>query len=847
MEPGTRIRWKRPLHLTLLLFIVLMILSSYSNTFTSPPYLDDFKSFIYPRALYLHSLSLASLLALSKTQFGWTRFLPVVTFALDHYLGHSELIYFHAVNILIHLLAFFSLFWFVGLVLAAEKRTRPLVEIHYELAGFFPLCVAAIWALSPVQTSAVTYLVQRMASMQALFFTLSAACFIKARLCCEKKRLTGLIFYFLCAFAGLCAGLSKENAAMLPVVLATIDIWFFDSAWMKKAWGMCCKSCWKVRSFAAALLVACTYYLFFVELPKILSGYGHRDFTAVQRLLTEARVVAWYMSLLLWPFPSRLSMEHDPPISTSLFSPFTTIPAILVLAAMIFLAIRFRKRFPVITFGIVWFFLNLAIESTIVPLELVFEHRLYLPSMGFYLSVAAVFAILLRKAARRLPEVEFAKAACSLLLLAAAGFAMFTFLRNAVWENPLTIRYDTVKKAPGNPRAMADYANTLCEAGQYEEALKYAQRALKIGKKGHEADGLAQNAIAIALLKLNKPEEAIERSEKFLEAKAIRAIDADAIPDVCLNVVQACLMENKPKEACNWALKALQYVRLTDEGSLYKKELVEKVLVEIFSRFDVKQIDPSLETIPEYAGLKGGPATGPSKGQGSLPVGHSTGLGTEGGGVCGCSTGGVELRRAVLLTAMEFKTHSEPQYARQMLEREYAKDPDDRFLKSEIASFRKEDAQNLAQKKYWNAFDKYVRSPFSRFRFDMAVAYLVQQKSLPRFFQVLGENRLNAALMISPGSSSALLLKGWYLFSGDHADLAVESVRKVLAAEPQNSNGWLALGFFLAKAGNSTGAVSAFEMVAKLYPGYPQMSVVKGLCLQLKTGGRLIESALRKK
>ena len=255
---------------------------------------------------------------------------------------------------------------------------------------FFPLCVAAIWALSPLQTSAVTYLVQRMASMQALFFTLSVACFIKARLLSGKKTRSAAIFYFLCALTALCSFLSKENSAVLPIALALTDIWFFDSAWLKKTWTMCRKTGWKLRTAAIAVLLSSSFYGFTVVLPKLLSSYAYRDFTLAERLLTEARVVVWYMSLLLWPNPARLSMEHDFEISTSLFSPLTTFPALLLIGALIFLAIRFRKRFPVATFGIAWFFLNLVIESTIIPLELVFEHRLYLPSMGFYLSAAAL-------------------------------------------------------------------------------------------------------------------------------------------------------------------------------------------------------------------------------------------------------------------------------------------------------------------------------------------------------------------------------------------------------------------------------------------------------------------------
>ena len=768
MRPEIGPRTRRSLPFILTLFIVLMIGSSYSNTFTSPPYLDDFHSFIRVKAFYLHSLSISALLSLSKAQFGWARFLPDVTFALNHYFGHSSLIYFHAVNILVHLLAFLAVLWFVGLILAAEKKTRPGVQAAYELAGFFPLCVAAIWALSPVQTSAVTYLVQRMASMQTLFFTLSAACFIKARLLSGKNGRAAAVFYFLCVLAGLCAGLSKENSAMLPVILAVIDMWFFDSAWLKKAWDFGSKTGWKLRLLAAAVFLSSSYYAFFVELPKILSSYAIRNFTLVQRLLTEARVVVWYVSLMLWPVPSRLSMQHDPQISTSLFSPFTTLPAILLIAALIYLAVRFRKRYPVITFGIVWFFLNLVIESTIIPLELVFEHRLYLPSVGFYLSITALFSILLRKTAKGLADVEFMKAAGSLLLVCASVFALLTFARNDAWKDPVSIRLDTVEKAPDNARSNADYANILWEIGRYDEAVKYAEKAIRLGRKGPEEDCLAQNAIVMTLVREGKDGEAVEREQKFLDVVASNRINVEPFPTVCLNVAQACLMENRPKEAYQWSLRALKYIRLTNNSN-YKMDLVKSALMRIFSHYEASEVDPALAaTVAHFYLFEKFPDSGTPEMTTGEPAGRTANIAFKDQGVCPLH-GAEDKAPPEVLAALVFLAHGEEQYARGALEQEAEEHPGDRLVQAEIAKLQKEDAQNLAQKKKWNTFQRYVRSPFSRFNFDMAVAYLVQLHHLPGPFQYIGKERLDAALKIYPGSRDARLLKAWYLYNENDA------------------------------------------------------------------------------
>ncbi len=257
---------------------------------------------------------------------------------------------------------------------------------------------------------------------------------------------------------------------------------------------------------------------------------------------------------------------------------------------------------------------------------------------------------------------------------------------------------------------------------------------------------------------------------------------------------------NKPEEAYKWALEALKYVQQTDNSN-YKKDLVATSLTKVFSQFDPSEVDLCQECAPDAA---------------DLPL--------------------------ALKVALVFKKHGEGQYAREIVLREYAKDPGDPRLKAEIENFQEEDARNRAQKEKWNYSQKYVRNPFSRFNFDMAVAFLVQEKRLPKVFRDLGERRLDAALEISPDSRDAWLLKGWYLYNQDDAENAVTAVRKVLKEDPENSNAWLALGFFLAKAGDSYGAASAFEKVTELYPGYSRRAVVEDIRRKL-TQGKSIESA----
>lgn len=124
-----------------------------------------------------------------------------------------------------------------------------------------------------------------------------------------------------------------------------------------------------------------------------------------------------------------------------------------------------------------------------------FEHRLYLPSFGLFLSFTAIAAVVLRYAFKKLPEADYAKVFCSVLILFACCSAMLTFLRNEDWEDIATIHHDCAVKAPQHPRANGNYANTLIHIGEYQEAIKYAEKALTLGKQGLECYGLAANAI----------------------------------------------------------------------------------------------------------------------------------------------------------------------------------------------------------------------------------------------------------------------------------------------------------------------------------------------------------------
>ena len=211
-----------------MLLLGILICSAYSNTFSSPPVLDDFHTFIEDPLVRIQEWSISNIISLSQTKFSWTRFLPMTTLSFDLWAGKGELFNFHLTNLIIHLLVFLSVILLVYQICKATELSFP--DMRHLPAGPVSIFVAGLWALHPLQTNAVTYIVQRMASISALFTILAVASYISARLMslrrddCNGKVLLVYSFGLLSLVMGL---LSKENSAVIPVLIVLTEVWFF--------------------------------------------------------------------------------------------------------------------------------------------------------------------------------------------------------------------------------------------------------------------------------------------------------------------------------------------------------------------------------------------------------------------------------------------------------------------------------------------------------------------------------------------------------------------------------------------------------------------------------------------
>ena len=474
---------------------ILIILIVYQNSLNSLWHLDDSQNILYNKTIHIDNLSTQSIIKAfisSKRNDIYFRPLANISFSINWYFSNKETISYHIINLSLHIISFIILSFFSFELL---KNFIP-ENIKNQNIFFISFLSASLWALNPIQTQCVTYIVQRMAQMAALFYLLAMFSYLKARTSetvpgdLFPYHFTHLFYYGLTFFFFCCAILSKENAILLPVSLLLMEFIFFQS---------------NKHLIALSVLIVVAGVLVIILFGKgnfffFLNGYAYREYTLTERLLTESRVVLFYLSQILYPLPSRLSIAHDIQLSTNLFNPLTTLPSILIIFFLIGGAIYYRKKTPLFSFAILFFFLNHIVESTILPLELIFEHRNYLPSMFLFLPVASGISNLLDRYESKNKLIYwgiFITTTCSII-----AFGKFTYERNKAWQSPETLWYDAFQKAPGNARANNNLATVLGWGENTNEkkrdvALKLLERSLSMPqeRKYLNADSMANMAL----------------------------------------------------------------------------------------------------------------------------------------------------------------------------------------------------------------------------------------------------------------------------------------------------------------------------------------------------------------
>jgi tetratricopeptide (TPR) repeat protein len=207
--------------------------------------------------------------------------------------------------------------------------------------------------------------------------------------------------------------------------------------------------------------------------------YKVYTFTLKERILTEPRIVIFYLSLLLYPLPQRLMFDHDYVLSTSLFTPWTTGVAICFIIGLIAWAFFMARKRPLISFCILFFFINHVIESSIIPIEIIYEYRNYVPSISFFM-LAALFMVRVLKFFQSEKVIFFMAAGCITFLLIAQADTVYR--RNNLFFSENILWMDNIKKAPNLSRPHTNLGFLYQKEDNFKDALSEAKKAIEADK-----------------------------------------------------------------------------------------------------------------------------------------------------------------------------------------------------------------------------------------------------------------------------------------------------------------------------------------------------------------------------
>ena len=454
--------------------LLLSILAAvYWNSFDCSWHFDDYINITENPGVQIKTLSWQEI---GRSLYGiagsgrWQRPLPYFTFALNYYFDGLNVFWYHLVNFFIHYVTSVFLFLFIY-----NALKLPMLEGRYERNAYsIALLSALFWAINPVQVMAVTYIVQRMASMAAMFYIMAMYFYLKGRT--GDKTWKRVVLFILAAFCGILSAGSKENAAMLPVSLFLFDLFLIQGATIgniRKNWAVC----------LFALLLVPAIGLVYYNFSSITGDYDQfRPFTMWERVLTEPRVILFYISLLLYPITSRMMLIHDVEISKSLFDPWTTFAAVVVLLLILLAAVLISRKRPLISYCIVFFFLNHLIEGSFISLGLVYEHRNYLPSMLFFVpfSVLIVYALNYFEKSRGMIAVL---SSATVAIMITMGVSVHIY--NGILQDEISLWSDNVGKTPHLAIVHNSLGAAFLTSGRLSDSFAELTKATESSNREH--------------------------------------------------------------------------------------------------------------------------------------------------------------------------------------------------------------------------------------------------------------------------------------------------------------------------------------------------------------------------
>ncbi len=453
---------------------------------------------------------------------------PTYTFALNYSIHGFDTQGYHIVNIIIHLMNALLVFFLTLKLLDIGPNNAPIKRNKILIATI----VSLLFVSHPVQTQTVNYIVQRMTLMAALFYLLSVYTYILARQHhFADKWKKAILYYILTFLAFVLAILSKQTAVTIPVVLLVVEIVFIRNKEGRRANGY-------IYTASGFMTIGFLAILFGGFLPK-----ENIEISRLEYFSSQLGVIFIYLKTLVYPF----SLNFDPYIElvkdlSGIREIFFLISHILILGVAIFSI----KRKPFIAFGILWFYITLSIESSIIPIrDLIFDHRLYLPSFGFLLLLAFMVFYYIKI------HIKIIFLASALVVIT---FSVYSHNRNKIWKNEYSFWTDVVNQPPVKARPYRFLGIQYMYKEQYSEAIELFDKSIELSPdrwQEHSIKGFAYTALKeyemaieqysqCILLQPSNAEHYINRASLFLKMNKLEEGKSD------LDMAKS-LLENKNK------------------------------------------------------------------------------------------------------------------------------------------------------------------------------------------------------------------------------------------------------------------------------------------------------------
>ena len=520
---------KRNLHFIL---IAITGIIAYSNSFTIPFVFDDSLD-IVDNAIIRNIGNFIS--SVKGYAYNPRRFVGYFSFALNYHFGGLDVVGYHVVNLLIHITNGFLVYIFVSLTFRTPYF-RLSRDDNWGTGKTVALFSSLLFVAHPLQTEAVTYIVQRFTSLAAFFYLSALVFYIKGRLTDQGDTSTGAgpynsrrmhislrwIFYIFSLIFAVLAMKTKEIAFTLPLVALVYEFSFFRSPLRKRLLVL-------VPLVITLAIIPLSMMNVHRPLGELLSDISEktRVQTSLPRadyLLTETRVITTYIRLLFFPFNQ--SLDYNYPVYHSISDPPVLFSCIFLLSLVGLCSYLFctsrpdnttadrpenqRKLLPppfsrLAAFGIAWFFITLSVESSFIPIvDVIYEHRVYLPSIGFFLLLGICIARLKNKLGVWIPP--WSKYVTLAMAVIIAALSLVTYSRNLLWNNPVGLWEDVVQKNPGSFRGHYNLGTLESKEGHLAKAMRQLQIAVSLNPGSDEAHdnlgmvygrlGLTEEAIA---------------------------------------------------------------------------------------------------------------------------------------------------------------------------------------------------------------------------------------------------------------------------------------------------------------------------------------------------------------